>query len=152
MHGQSSATGGRASFKQVMSALATRTRRLAPGAFLYRQNDICDGVYLLKSGEVELLVESASRVRSVRHFKSGSIIGLPESLNGSNRSASARAIVSSTVCNVPLDALTEALRQDPALCLMAANVISEEIRCTVNLLKHLHSSRTRSKITKLSRL
>ena len=60
-------------------------------------------------------------------LKPKSIIGLPECLHGANRRSSARVVLPSTLRFVPLDALMAALQREPALCLKAAALISEEI-------------------------
>ena len=149
---EASSVGVRASFRKVACTLATRTVHLPSGAFLFRQNDVCDGLYILQAGEVELLLESPLRARALRHLRPKSIIGLPECLHGANRRSSARVVLPSTLRFVPLDALMAALQREPALCLKAAALISEEINSSVSLLRQLHCSRTGLKANKVRRM
>lgn len=126
----------------ICESVSTRPVVLQSERFLYRQDDPCDGLYVLQHGEVELLLESDVRSRKIARFTAPAVIGLEECLSGEGRCSSVRAIRPSSLRFAKLDAVRKFLMQDPTACLQAAGLIGDQITASLRLLDRLHHARS----------
>ena len=79
---------------------------------LFQQGDPADGVYLVLSGSVEILVRIGNHEQIVGQFVEGEFLGEVAVLDGGGRSASARAHGPVTVGKIPKEILMGVLLQE----------------------------------------
>lgn len=89
--------------------------RFTPGATLMRQGDAPDYIYLLASGGVAIYHRSDAGENRIFSFSPGVCIGDLAAIDGSPRSADARALVPSVCYRLAVGALHELEVKDPPL-------------------------------------
>lgn len=92
---------------------------VAPGAFIFRQGDLGTEMYVIHSGEVEILLEG-DPPDSVALLEKGDFFGEMSLLEHVPRSASARARSGATLLKVDGAMFTDLVRSQPefAVCIM----------------------------------
>ena len=85
---------------ESIAAIAERLD-LAAGKEVFREGDAGDGVYLIVSGEIEIVKRTASGERSLARLSAGGVLGEMSLLTSEARSATARAIVPTVVLRLP---------------------------------------------------
>jgi signal transduction histidine kinase len=106
-----------------------REQQFPAGSQIFKEGDLGDGVYLVKSGLVEisgLLVDAARHVFS--QIGPGEIFGEMAVLENKPRSAGAIAKLDSTVYFVPREAMLTAVENSPALAMALLREISNRLR------------------------
>ena len=81
---------------------------------LFQQDDPADGVCLVLSGTVDVLIRVGSNQQNVGRFEEGEFLGEVAVLDGGGRSASAQAHGPVTVGKIPKDVLLEVLLNEPS--------------------------------------
>jgi CRP-like cAMP-binding protein len=78
---------------------------LKAGEYLFREGDPCNGVYILRSGSIEILRERESVAVNLAVMSAGDVIGTSTIFSRAARTASARAVLGSEIIHVSLDTL-----------------------------------------------
>ena len=104
---------------------ARLTKQVAAGRYLFKVDASNKGIFLVRKGKVALLVEDLPNLDRV--FSSGSVLGLPSTFTGKPYGLTARALTDSEVVHVPREDFLELMRQDPALCREASEMLSREL-------------------------
>lgn len=74
---------------------------LASGKEVFREGDAGDGVYLIVSGEIEIVKRTSGGERSLARLGAGSVLGEMSLLTSESRSATGRAIAPAVVLRLP---------------------------------------------------
>jgi len=96
------------------------------GSVLFRCGDVVSAVYLVRSGVVNMYLDSADRIHLLKSLGPGEIAGLPAALTGTY-SLSAQVAEDADLGFIPASQVSELFERFPHLCLMAARAMSEEI-------------------------
>ena len=108
-----------------LDRLANRTSAPA-GAVLFRRGEPSVSVYIVRSGNVELLWPDTEETTPMEVLGPGSIIGLPAAINGVY-SATAKAVIDSELGVISADRVLELIESVPALCRTAMQMVSQEV-------------------------
>jgi signal transduction histidine kinase len=81
---------------------------------LFNEGDLADGVCMVLSGKVEVLIRVGSSEQILGNFDEGDFLGEVAVLDGGNRSTCARAHGPVTVGKIPKELLMEVLLKEPA--------------------------------------
>jgi signal transduction histidine kinase len=114
-----------------LNALRTRTREVSypAGQDIFREGDPGDGVYLVKSGLVQIWAVLVTGERKVfSQVPPGEVFGEMSLLDSQPRSAGASAEEDTVVCFVPRDAMVELLKRLPELSMNLVQEISGRLR------------------------
>ncbi len=126
----------------ISESLTTIPIRLPAGSYLFHQGDSCNGLYILQTGRADLLLESEFATKQLSQRSAPAVIGLSECISGEVRCSSARLVQDCTLQFAPAEAVRELLQNNPLVCIQAAAVISEEIGCSLDLIKRFHPPRS----------
>jgi CRP/FNR family cyclic AMP-dependent transcriptional regulator len=85
---------------EVIAGIAEE-RKFAAGESLFREGDPGDGVYLLLSGEIEVVKSAGGSERALARLASGGVLGEMSLLTNDTRSATGRACVETSVVRIP---------------------------------------------------
>jgi len=86
-----------------------------PGRYIFRQGDASDEMYLIARGAAFVLSGGEHAEQMVDELGTGAIFGEIAMLAGERRSASVRAVTSTTMVRIPKDALLPLLEADAGL-------------------------------------
>jgi len=101
-------------------------RRYAGGDFLFREADPCRGIYLVKRGEVRVLMQVRPREQQVVEVVGpGSCLGLNEVMGGMSHKFSAQAIGAIEVDYIKRVSLMMFLRKHHDVCIQIVGLLSE---------------------------
>ncbi len=116
-----------AELKPVLAA--AQEKRFAPGQEIFKEGDSGDGVYVVKSGQVEISgAIGAGQRHAFARVVPGDFFGEMAVLDHQPRSASASAVEATEVFFIPREPLAELLGRSPPLCLTLLEEISRRIR------------------------
>lgn len=107
----------------------------AKGSVLFRHGDGVLGLFLIRSGKVELALDGGNSAFPPRVLGPGSVVGLPATVAGSSYSLSAQVIEDAELAFVPRVALLDCLQRNPQLCFEIMDILSCEISGTRSVLK-----------------
>jgi signal transduction histidine kinase len=114
-------------WKQVQ--VAAREIRFAAGQSVFKEGDLGDGVYVVKSGMVEISATvGAGRQHSFSRLEAGEFFGEMAVLDNQPRSASASAVEESDVYFIPREEMVTLLTRSPELCMTLLQEISQRVR------------------------
>lgn len=103
-------------------------RVYAAGARLFEQGGDVDGVYVVESGVVRVLLPTAqSRLQLLEVAGPGTILGLSESMSGERFRVTAEAGEHATVAFVARDSFVAFLRGRSDLCMQVVRLLSEDL-------------------------
>lgn len=91
-------------------AAATNTVHVPAGAWLFREGDVTESMYVVRCGRVQVVHETSGDV--IRMFAPGDVCGELAFLTGSPRAASARAMRDSELVELKREQLAALLRQE----------------------------------------
>jgi CRP-like cAMP-binding protein len=112
----------------------------AKGATLYTAGDPVAGLYLLRSGEVKLLMPERDGKSSVSHtVAAGGTVGLGPTVSGQPYEFTARATSRCSAAFVPRQGFIAILRRFPEATLSVSHVLTIEIE---RAYRHLRGLRT----------
>lgn len=126
----------------ISDSLATLPISMPAGSYLFHQGDACDGLYILQEGKVDLLLESEFATKQLSRRIAPAVIGLSECISGEGRCSSAKVIQECSLRFAPVETVKELLQKNPFVCLQAAALISDEIGCSLDLIKRCHPPRS----------
>jgi CRP/FNR family transcriptional regulator len=99
---------------------------LRKGTALFHAGDPLSGVFVIRTGAVDMSVDSKNSIYPPRRLGPGEIVGLPATLTG-HYSLTARVAEDSELGFIPGPKVTEMLECSPRLCMTAMRLMSEEI-------------------------
>jgi CRP-like cAMP-binding protein len=77
------------------------TRTIAPGAELFREGDPGDGLFLVVSGEIDVVKRGPAGERSLAKLSTGAVLGEMALITSEPRSATCRAVGETVVLRLP---------------------------------------------------
>ena len=126
----------------ISESLTTVPIRLPAGSYLFHQGDSCNGLYILHAGEVDLLLESEFATKQLSQHSAPDVIGLSECVSGEVRCSSAKLVQDCSLGFAPTESVRELLQSNALVCMQAAALISDEIGCSLDLIKRCHPPRS----------
>ena len=90
-------------------------KSLAPGDTIFRDGDPPDLVYLIKEGQVEITKGQGSRKKVLAILKEGDFLGEMAVIDGSPRSATAKAITETRLITLDAEEFKEDIENDPMI-------------------------------------
>jgi CRP-like cAMP-binding protein len=111
---------------EVLEAIGAESTA-APGSFLFHRGDICQGVFVIKSGRVRLSMETHRSVLE-RTAGPGSVLGLPATMSGKPYSLTAEVIEITNYIFVGVDRVRHTLVHNPELCFEVLGLLSREVQ------------------------
>ena len=95
---------------------------------MFQQGSAVKGVYVVESGEVRLLLETAGCPRQLLEIAGpGAMLGLSESLSGGGYKVTAEAGYSTTAVFIPRNEFLAFLREHRNFCMQIVRVLSEDL-------------------------
>ena len=113
------------------SAESSSTRCYAAGEIIFKQGDKADGVFILREGEIELLLNNVL----VGLESSGGIIGEMAMIDETTRSATARARTDCVLEQLDKDQFIGMIEESPSFVFHLMRVMTERVRRTNELLE-----------------
>lgn len=109
---------------------ATQELSLIRGDVLFSKDDAADSMFLVVDGRVAIVITNPfdHRETVVALMEHGDMFGEMAMLDGSPRSAMARALEPSTVLSVPYEPVLAAFRSDPSLLWGVTRVLARRLR------------------------
>ena len=98
------------------------------GEYIFREGESAAYAYVIKSGVVEIVKNSASGVQVLAELEPPTIFGEMALIDGNPRSAGARAKESSVVTEVTAAAFSSYLSKNPEAAIRIMKNISENLR------------------------
>ena len=113
----------------VRAALTQRGEKLSmpKGSVLFEQGKTASGMYLIVSGKVQTQIGSGIG-QVPRVAESGSLLGVPATINGAAYSISAKVKEDAELIHVSRPRLLELMRENPAVALSIIDLLSREVR------------------------
>ena len=96
------------------------------GELLFQTGKTSSGIYLILSGRVQTSLEDASK--GSRIADSGSLLGVPATINGAAYSITAIVKEDAELIHVSRAQLLELMRTNPAVALSIIDLLSREVR------------------------
>ncbi len=112
--------------RKQLQAIATRVLK-DKGAVLFQMGQECRGAFLIRSGQVQLSLDTVSSLYPARTVGSGFIVGLPATFSGEPYSLTAETKSKCRLDFIPRQKLLSLLHQNPAAGLQILRLLSEEI-------------------------
>ena len=100
-------------------------KRIPPHVYLFKVEDSNNGVFLVRTGKVALLVEELPLLDRV--FLAGSVLGLPSAFTENAYSLKAVTLVDSEIVHVRREHFLELMNQDATLCCEAIEMLGREL-------------------------
>ncbi len=128
---------------QAPNQLQTALRRVATAMHvsatpvIFTQGEPSRGIYLIEKGEVRFSLRS-ERDNTVfeRNLGSGSLLGLPATINNAPYSATATAVQDSELAFVSRDDLLALMRREPMIAMSILQLLSQEIHDMREVIVH----------------
>jgi len=108
--------------------------KVTKGHVLFRDGEPVTGVYVVRTGMVELLWGQADQLCLLKTVGPGEVIGLPAALNGTY-TATARVSQDAELGMVPANRVLEMFESDKELCCVAMHLMGREIAGMREMLK-----------------
>ncbi len=103
-------------------------RHFPKGALLFQQGFPVEGVYLVESGEVRILLPTGHRQNQLLGVAGpGTILGLSGSMSGENYRVTAEAGDQTTAAFIPRQDFVEFLRAHGDFCVQVVRLLSEDL-------------------------
>jgi CRP-like cAMP-binding protein len=106
-------------------AAIAETRDVPAGREIFREGEPGDGLFLVVSGEIDIVKDSPGGARSLAHLGAGSILGEISLLTSEARSATGRALVDTKVLHLPMQAFRQLLGGGSIAALKVVAAIAE---------------------------
>lgn len=115
-----------AQLKTELERIATTIFK-ATGAVLFQRGQAVSGVFLVRSGKVDLSLDSQNQIYPTRTLGSGCILGLPATMSGAAYSLTATVCEDAELGFVPREAFLKLMGANAGLCLQVMDLLSQEI-------------------------
>jgi len=99
----------------------------AKGAILFRAGQPRRGAFVIRSGQVKMILDGAVDFYPTRILGSGAVIGLPAAVSGEPYSLTAKATKDCRLDYITPRKLRNLLRRNTKIALQIAEILSEEI-------------------------
>jgi CRP-like cAMP-binding protein len=117
--------------RALIQALENRSHSVpcSEGRVLFHQGDAPDGLYIVRNGEVVLIMlsEAGNQVMCLR-AGAGSLLGLPGIIGNEPYTLTATASKGSEIGFVARDDFEDLMRAEPSLSLRVLQVLAKEVR------------------------
>jgi CRP-like cAMP-binding protein len=111
---------------------ACTAKQLTAGDIVFREGDLGDSMWIIETGEVEIIKTVGDTTRVLAKFKEGEIFGEMSFVDGRRRSAGARALTESALLSLGRPKFEQVAREHPqiaGLCFSnLANLIADRLR------------------------
>lgn len=98
------------------------------GTTLFQQGTAVNGVYVVESGQVRVLLPTNENRRQLLEVAGpGTILGLSESMSGDRHRVTAEAGDHTTVAFIPRESFVEFLRDHCEFCMQVVRLLSEDL-------------------------
>ena len=102
--------------------------KVAQNQFLFKQGDVADCMYIVKSGKISLLINDGTNEKEVSTASPGQLLGEMSLFDKKHRSAGAKALVDSEVVMLPYTKLETELNTMPDWVKLVLKKMCEKIR------------------------
>src|SRR5215467_5065402 len=114
--------------RQGLHGVKSAMRTYAKGAKLFQHGMPVDGVYIIESGQVRVLLPTMQRrLQLLETAGPGAILGLSETMSGDHYRVMVEACEPTTATFIPRENLMEFLRQHCDLCLQLVRLLSDDL-------------------------
>ena len=117
-----------------------KSRTLTAGEYLFEEGDNAQYGYVVKSGQIEIVKTSVTGEIVLAELGPGSLFGEMALIDGSPRSASARASIDSSVTEIRSDTFNHLIRNDPDTAVRLMKALAGQLRSANNDLANLSDS------------
>ncbi len=124
----------------VAEALAPfeRSERMAAGSAVFQEGEEAEGVWTIRSGEIDLVFESSKGVaRALRVAETGQILGLSAVISRSSHDCSATVRHDAELGFIARDRFLSLLEQQPTLWLTVLQTLSSDINSCWDCMRNL---------------
>ena len=108
-------------------AFTSETFSYSEGDFLFHQDDVSDGIYIVLEGHVSVIDESTEEHVVLSEKEPGALLGEMAVLRNVRRSAGLRADTESLVLKISADRFIELITSTPSFALFVLNDISSRL-------------------------
>jgi aspartate ammonia-lyase len=108
----------------ALAAIA-QTREVAAGREIFREGEPAEGLFLIVSGEIDIVKQAPGGTRSLARLGPGAILGEISLLTSEARSATGRAIADTKVLHLPMKPFRELHAQGSTAALKMVAAIAE---------------------------
>jgi CRP/FNR family transcriptional regulator len=113
-------------FEQALRQTMT-ARTFPKGAFLYQQGMAAEGVYLLETGSVRVLLPATDKTQLLQVVGPGALLGLSESMSGDRYRVTVETGEPTTAAFMPRKNFLEFLDQHHEFCMQVVRLLSENL-------------------------
>ena len=117
-----------------------KSRTLNAGEYLFREGESAEYGYVVKSGKIEIVKSGAASEMILAELGPRSLFGEMALIDGSPRSASARASVETSVTEIRSDTFNHLIRNDPDTAVRLMKALAGQLRSANNDLANLSDS------------
>ena len=110
-------------------------QRLAPSTVLFREGEIPDGVFILHSGEVDLVHEHAAR----RTAHAGEILGLSAVISGRTHLSTAVARTLAEVAFIEGEEFRSLVDENPAIWFSVLRQLSQDVNASYDVIRRFRN-------------
>ncbi|SVA39710.1 uncharacterized protein METZ01_LOCUS92564 [marine metagenome] len=112
-------------------------RTLTSGEYLFREGESADYGYVVKTGQIEIVKSGVDGEIILTELGPGSLFGEMALIDGSPRSAGARASVDSSVTEVRSDTFNQYIRNNPDAAVRVMKTLAGQLRSANTDLAHV---------------
>ena len=127
------------------------TPRLYPGnQMIYRQGELAERFYYLKSGRVRIFMSSENgQEKTLTLLEQGNIFGEAAFFDGLPRVSSARTLEKSQIIPINREVLLNCFREEPMLAFQLLHLFSKTVRMLSNQVDHMTFLQADRRIAKI---
>lgn len=119
-----------------------RIQRWPAGRVLFNEGDPPRGVYVIHSGEVELVFSARSGAhRALRVIGRGDVVGLGDAISNREHDCTATTGTHARLGFIPLLELARVLNEEPSLWLSVARILSADVNSCWASMRRLGAGR-----------
>lgn len=124
-----------------MSQPAQGSRKLAKGDALFKEGDMSNSMYLIRSGMIRIFKKKGEQQIEIDTLRTGQIVGEMAFLDGQARSASAEALMDNTeIVEISQDIYQQTMGSTPEWLKVLLKATVARLRTTTTKLKQLESA------------
>jgi CRP-like cAMP-binding protein len=97
------------------------------GKVLFREEETCQGIFFVESGELELTISSGNKKMTLGVALLGQLLGLAPAIREAQYPFTATAISDCQALFVPAEEVRSYLRQNPETCLHTVQILGSEV-------------------------
>jgi CRP-like cAMP-binding protein len=123
-------------------------RVYSTGMPLFQQGAEVNGIYLVESGQVRLLLPTVqSRLQLLEHAGPGTVLALSEAMSGARFRVTAIAVDYTTIAFIPRENFLDFLRDHGDFCMQIVRLLSEDLHTLYHKFRNIsaHPGRPRQR-------